>query len=318
MTELQAEDRQRLEGRALNVGMFGNLFMATAGIVAAYLSHSQAILVDGLFSLIGFTAALLGKRVSRNAQRKPDKFRPYGYAGDEAIFTTFRSLSLLGLVIFAIANALFSIVGHFNGEPQPELIFAPMVSYFVIVGLTCLLLWYYHARAWAKTGKQSDVLRLEKKAAAFDGFITGAAAVGLLGVHILKDGVLAPIAPIGDSVIVLLLCTTVIAQYFRDFIAGLGELAGVTAGPQHIAASRRAVRETLREDGGSMIDLSISKLGRLYTVMVYYDPLRPVSAAHIDELTLKLQSDVSALFETAEVFVVVSQQGRVLETPDAG
>ncbi len=318
MTELQAEDRQRLEGRALNVGMFGNLFMATAGIVAAYLSHSQAILVDGLFSLIGFTAALLGKRVSRNAQRKPDKFRPYGYAGDEAIFTTFRSLSLLGLVIFAIANALFSIVGHFNGEPQPELIFAPMVSYFVIVGLTCLLLWYYHERAWAKTGKQSDVLRLEKKAAAFDGFITGAAAVGLLGVHILKDGVLAPIAPIGDSVIVLLLCTTVIAQYFRDFITGLGELAGVTAGPQHIAASRRAVRETLREDGGSMIDLSISKLGRLYTVMVYYDPLRPVSAAHIDELTLKLQSDVSALFETAEVFVVVSQQGRVLETPDAG
>ncbi len=318
MTELQAEDRQRLEGRALNVGMFGNLFMATAGIVAAYLSHSQAILVDGLFSLIGFTAALLGKRVSRNAQRKPDKFRPYGYAGDEAIFTTFRSLSLLGLVIFAIANALFSIVGHFNGEPQPELIFAPMVSYFVIVGLTCLLLWYYHERAWAKTGKQSDVLRLEKKAAAFDGFITGAAAVGLLGVHILKDGVLAPIAPIGDSVIVLLLCTTVIAQYFWDFITGLGELAGVTAGPQHIAASRRAVRETLREDGGSMIDLSISKLGRLYTVMVYYDPLRPVSAAHIDELTLKLQSDVSALFETAEVFVVVSQQGRVLETPDAG
>ncbi|MGI9367930.1 MAG: cation transporter [Ruegeria sp.] len=318
MTELQAEERQRLEGRALNVGMFGNLFMAIAGIVAAYLSHSQAILVDGLFSLIGFSAALLGKRVSRNAQRKPDKFRPYGYAGDEAIFTTFRSLSLLGLVTFAIANALFSIVGHFNGEPQPELIFAPMVSYFVIVGLTCFLLWFFHARAWAKTGKQSDILRLEKKAAAFDGFITGAAAVGLLGVHILKDGVLAPIAPIGDSVIVLLLCTTVIAQYFRDFIAGLGELAGVTAGPQHIAASRRAVRETLRADGGTMIDLSISKLGRLYTVMVYYDPLRPVSAAHVDELTLKLQSDISAMFDTAEVFVVVSQQGRVLETPDAG
>ncbi len=307
------EGRHGLESRALNVGMAGNLFMAVAGILAAYYSHSQAILVDGLFSLIGFTAAVFGKRVARNAQRKPDKFRPYGYAGDEALFTTFRSLSLLGLVVFAVFNALLNIAGYLNGEAQPELKFAPMVGYFVVVGLTCLLLWVFHTRSWVKTGKQSDVLKLEKKAAAFDGIITFAAAVGLLGIHFLKDGFLAPIAPVGDSIIVLVLCATVIAQYFRDFMSGVQELAGVTAAPQHIAAARRAVRDTLRADGGTLIDLSVSKLGRGYSVMVFYDPQHPCLAAQIDQLTLQLRSDLSAIFDALDIVVIVSQQGRVLE-----
>ncbi|NOD37165.1 MULTISPECIES: cation transporter [unclassified Ruegeria] len=313
MNSSMVEGRHELEIRAMNVGMVGNLFMAAAGIVAAYYSHSQAILVDGLFSLIGFTSAVFGKRVARNAQKKPDKFRPYGYAGDEALFTTFRSLSLLGLVVFAISNAALSIAGYLNGEAQTELVFAPMVGYFVVVGLTCLLLWGFHTRSWLKTGKQSDVLRLEKKAAAFDGIITFAAAVGLLGIHFFKDGFLAPIVPVGDSIIVLVLCATVIVQYFRDFMSGVQELAGATAAPQHIAAARRAVRDTLRSDGGTLIDLSVSKLGRGYTIMVYYDPQLPCLAARIDQLTLQLQTELSAIFESLDVIVVVSQQGRVLE-----
>ncbi len=314
MTVISKEDTEKLESRALTAGMIGNLFMGVAGVIAAYLSHSQAILVDGLFSLIGFSAALLGKRVARNARRQPDKFRPYGYAGDEAIFTTFRALSLLGLVLFAIANALMNILGYVNGAPQAKLIFEPMAIYFVVVGLTCVLLWAFHRWSWKKTGNLSEVLRLESKAAAFDGIITGAAAVGLLGIHFLKDGFLAPIAPVGDSVIVLVLCTTVVAQYFRDFIRGLGELAGVTASPRHVAAARRAARHTLTQDGGLLCDLSVSKLGRLFTVFVYYDPNRPVLAEHIDALTLQLQKDIGAALPDPEVFVVISKHGRVLPT----
>ncbi|WP_170479790.1 cation transporter [Ruegeria arenilitoris] len=305
-------ETQLLESRALTIGMVGNLFMAMAGIVAAYLSNSQAVLMDGLFSFIGFTAAFLGKRVTRNAQRKADKYRPFGYASDEAIFKTFRSLSLLGLVIFAMTSAILNIVGYLNGEPQRQLIFAPMLVYFALVGMTCLILWSFHRRAWIKSGKQSDVLQLEQKAAAFDALITGSAAVGLLGIHAFRDWVLAPIAPIGDSIIVLLLCLSVTLQYYRDFIAGLGELAGVTASPQHIASARRAIRESLRTDGGLLVDLSISKLGRYFTVMVYYDPQRQISAAQIDDLTRQLQADIAKLFEHSEVFVVVSQHGRVL------
>ena len=82
---------QQIERRALVISMWANLFMGVTGVICAVLSHSNAILVDGLFSTIGFTAAVVGRRISARAEDGPDRFRPFGYAADEAIFTTFRS-----------------------------------------------------------------------------------------------------------------------------------------------------------------------------------------------------------------------------------
>ncbi len=308
MTELTGT--QKTEARSLNLSMAGNLFMGAAGVLAAYLSNSQAILVDGLFSLVGFTAALLGKHVARNANREADKFRPYGYAGDEAIFTTFRSLSLLGLVVFAIANAVMAIVEHARGMPMPALVFEPMAVYFVVVGLTCGLLWLVHRRAWVKTGRRSDVLRLEAGAAAFDGLLTMGAAAGLLLIHYFRDGFLAPVAPVGDSIIVMILCAGVVSHYFRDFLAGLAELAGVTATPENIAAARRAMRETLKSAQGELVDVSVTKLGRAFTVVVYFNPATAITAAEADLLTTRLMADVGTVLPAAEVYVMISEHGR--------
>ena len=301
---------KRLESRSLVVAMWGNLFMGAAGILAGILSNSNAIMMDGLFSLIGFAAALLGRRISRRVDAGPDRFRPLGYAADEAIFTTFRSLSLLGLVLFAVAAAVKNIYNYSIGATPDPLHFGPMIIYFAVIGLTCLLLWGGHRYSWQRTGKVSEILRLEAKAAVFDGLITAAAGVGLGAIYLLQDGPLAPIAPIGDSIIVLLLCLTVIGQYFRDFRSGLGELAGVTASPEHIAAARRALRPAVADDGGSMQDMSVMKLGRSFLVTVYYDPGRMVLAADIDRLNLRMIRDVREALKGADVLLIVTEYPR--------
>ncbi len=310
MTEQQTT--RRLERRAMILSMIGNLFMGAVGVYAAYLSNSQAILMDGLFSLVGFTAAFLGMRVAANANRQPNKLRPFGYAADEALFVTFRSLTLIGLVLFAMTNAGLAILNYINGHQPAALVFKPMMAYFGVIGLTCVLLWGFHRWSWHRAGRNSEVLLIESKAAAFDGLITAAAGIGLLGIELLRDGILAPVAPIGDSLIVLVLCATVLAPYFKDFIGGLGELAGITAQPQHLAAARRALRPTLQQDGGTLHDLSVSKLGREFTVMVYYDPGRTVSAQSVDALALRLQQDLAQTFPLAQVYVILSEQGRAL------
>ena len=57
-------DHVAAEQRALAISKWGNLFMGAAGVLAAVLSNSSAVLVDGLFSLIGFAAAIIGARIS--------------------------------------------------------------------------------------------------------------------------------------------------------------------------------------------------------------------------------------------------------------
>lgn len=311
-----SDDLERLESRAMLAGMVGNLAMGVAGVLAAYLSQSQAVLVDGMFSMIGFTAALLGRRVTRNARRGPDRVRPYGYAGDEAIFVTFRALSLLGLVLFALAGAGMNIARYLQGGAVPELIVAPLYVYFTFIGALCAALWAFHRYAWIRSGRTSEVLRLESKAAAFDGLITGAAAVGILGIQYFRDGFLAPVAPVGDSLIVLALCSVVLFQYWRDFLSGLGELAGVTAAPARVADARRAARPVLQRDAGYLVDLSVSKMGRQFTVVLYYDPLRPISAEDTDALTVELQSGIGGVLPGAEVIMVISRHGRAMSVPE--
>jgi predicted Co/Zn/Cd cation transporter (cation efflux family) len=298
------------EARALSLSMWGNLFMGCAGVLAAILSNSQAILMDGLFSIIGFTAALLGKRIAHTAEAGPDRLRPFGYAADEAIFTTFRSLSLLGLVLFAVTGSIMQIVAYANGEPTLALKFEPMVIYFVVIGITCALLWGFHSWAWRRGGRRSDILRLEATAAGFDGLITLAAGAGLVAIYLFRDGFLAPIAPVGDSIIVMILCLTVVSRYSQDFMAGLGELAGITANPRHLATARRALRLAVAEDGGTLTDLSVSKLGRSYQVAVYYDPGRAVTATEIDVFVRRFEIDLAQALKGSETYVVVSEHGR--------
>lgn len=310
MTDMAGQAARRLEKRSLVLSMWGNVFMGVAGLVAGTLANSNAIMLDGLFSLTGFAAAVLGRRVSRRIADGPDKVRPPGYAADEAIFSTFRALSLLGVVLFAASVAVKNIYNYSIGIAPAPLHFGPMMVYFGMVGGTCFLLWAVHRHAWRRTGRVSEILKLEGKAALFDGIITAVAGVGMTAIFLLQDGVLASIVPVGDSIILLLLCLAATVTYMQDFREGLGQSAGVTASPDSIAAARRAIRPALADDGAKLTDVSVQKTGRAYLVTVYYDPQRAVTAAEIDRLNLRLIADVRRVLPGADVFVLVTQYTR--------
>lgn len=299
-----------LEMRALAVAMAGSLFMGAAGVLAAVLSNSTAILMDGMFSMIAFTSAFIGRKISRNVDAAPDRFRPLGYAAEEAVYVTFRSLSLIGLILFACGSAVMNILNYMSGAPIPELVYTPMLVYFLVIGLTCFALWGVHRHTWKKTGKLSDILRLESKAAAIDGLLTVATAVGLGLIYWFGDGILAPIAPVGDSIVVFLLCFAAVGQIWRDLRGGLDELLGVTARPDVVAKARRALRQTMANLPGAVTDMSVVKVGRTYTVSVYYNPQEAITPAEVDRINLSLLADVRAVLPGADVLLCISQHPR--------
>jgi divalent metal cation (Fe/Co/Zn/Cd) transporter len=52
------------ERRSLATGMWANLLMGAAGITAAQLSNSDALMVDGLYSGVNFCSAIIAGRVA--------------------------------------------------------------------------------------------------------------------------------------------------------------------------------------------------------------------------------------------------------------
>lgn len=304
------DSNQQTESSALRVGMIGNLTMGFAGVLASVLSNSQALLVDGLFSLVGFFSAIVAIRVGRQAMAGPDDERPFGYAADEAAFTTFRSLSLLGLVAFAFVNAVTKIASYIGGTTPTPVKLEVVGVYTVVICLICAVLWFNHNRSWKKTGKSSDILKLEARAAAFDGAITACAGIGFAIVFLLQGGPLAFIAPIGDSIIVIGLCLVASGTYWSDFTSSLGELVGVSANKDIVQKVRSIAEKTLSDRDIKLVDVAVLKAGRTFSAAVFVNPKPPLGGAEIDTLSDALQSALSAEFARAEVLVVVSEEGR--------
>ena len=305
--EFAPESAEADEHRALWVSIVGNFWMGSAGIAVAMWSNSQAILVDGLLALIGFAAAIAALWVSRNIARQPDRIRPFGYGADESIFTTFRALTMLGLVLFAVTAALGEIVAYINGTTPTPLNHGPVAVYLGLMLATCTTLWAFHYLAWRKSGKTSDILKLEANATLFDGVITVATGAGLLLIRYFGDGPLAPIVPIGDALIVLILCSLAFFVYVADFRQGLAELAGVAASPSHQATVRQAILPPLTKWGGILLDLAVVKAGRNFSVVAFVDPGRPVSGGDVDALDEEMTLSLRQALGHVDAMVVISE-----------
>ncbi len=89
---------------------------------------------------------------------------------------------------------------------------------------------------------------------------------------------MALVAPVGNALIVLVLCSMAWGRYLSDFRNGLAELAGATAPVASYRAVRRLVRAPLAAWGGTLLDLAVLKTGRSHSVALFVDPERSVSA----------------------------------------
>ncbi len=80
------------ETKALRLSVVMNLIMAALGLGFGWISGSQAILLDGFFSLIGFAMALVTIRVARLVSQPADQHFHFGYAQFEPFLNTVKGL----------------------------------------------------------------------------------------------------------------------------------------------------------------------------------------------------------------------------------
>jgi hypothetical protein len=70
----------QIEAFALKLSMVGYLFMAAIGVTFALLTRSEAIMFDGVYSLVSFVMAVLAERVARVVEKPPSETFHFGYA----------------------------------------------------------------------------------------------------------------------------------------------------------------------------------------------------------------------------------------------
>ncbi|QDG79691.1 cation transporter [Labrenzia sp. PHM005] len=281
--------------------------MGVAGVLAAWFSRSDAMLVDGLYSAVNFFSAVVAAKVSLRVGLPPNKQRPWGYGFEETIYVTFRSLILIGILLFAFFVSGTKVLTFATGGEVPELVFGPIAIYAVAMVLLCGGLAYSFNHAYVKSGRSSALLKTESRAAIVDGAISAGSGIALLSLPFLAGTPLEPIVPVGDAIVVVVLVSIIIWQPFSMFRSAIGELAGDSA-PNKTVHQVMQVAETQADTSGySVLRVVAQRAGRAHIVVVYLNTNHAVFPRQIDEYRNKLSRILEDKIGPVQLEIVLTE-----------
>ena len=299
---------ESIERQSLQVGKWGNLLMAVAGVVASFLSRSDALLVDGLYSGVNFVSAIIAVKITASVAQPPDRRYPFGYDAHEALYVTFRSLVLLGIMAFAVFGAVGKLAAYASGKEIPELQFGPILVYAAAMVAICLALAAWHRFNWRRSGKQSEILSTESRAAVVDAVISGGVGGGFLVSMLLEGTALEFIVPVSDSIIVLVMCVVIAGQPVTMFLGALRQVAGASAEPATVGKFRERLQEILRDQPFELLDVAVTKMGRSYFVVSYVKPDTVIDGEAADNLWQQLNIGIQELLGQAKTELIIAAQ----------
>lgn len=299
---------ENIECRSLSTGKWANLVMGVAGVSAAYASHSDAILVDGLYSGVNFVSALIAARISASVIRPADRAYPFGYDAYEALYVKYRSMILIGIMTFAVFGSVSKIITYATGGDVPRLVFGPIVGYMAAMVLICFGLAAWHHHNWKRTGSRSEILQTESRAAVVDGVISAGAGCGLLAAALLRGTALAFLVPVADAIVVLVMCAAILPQPLRMFLRSLREVAGGAASREVTSDVTARTREMLTGRKIELVEVAVMKMGRNYFVVVYINPSSAVAAHDIDALRHQLLATYAEILGEAKAEIIVTAE----------
>ncbi len=186
----------RDENRYLKISATGNLVMAMLGIGFAVITGSQAILLDGLFDLTYFVAALFTLKVAQLVHREDDDRFPFGYVYFEPLVNGVKGLLVLGVSIMALAQATEAL---FMGGRQIAAGLAILYAILATIGCTVLALLVHRGAQQSA----SPLLLADSKNWIVNGAISACVLLAFSSILLLQDSAYAYLVPYVDPIVVV-------------------------------------------------------------------------------------------------------------------
>lgn len=282
------------EARALQLGTLGNALGAASALVFYLRSGSDALLLDGLYTAVMAGASVIAGRVSRAALQPRSRAYPFGASGQEPLYVLFRTLVLLGIIAFAMVSAASKVLTHLQGGSVPPVRLDGLGWYFSAMVVLNLWLWRVFVRNWSSCGGNSDMLRGMAISARFDALISAGTGIALLGSPLLLGTPLAPVVPIADALLVLILSAALLGEPIAILKGAVAEAAGssrsIAQDTQNTCAW--AIAPALNQHGCELLELAMIRLGRTVTAVAYVEPANAMTAGQIDDLRLAVEQQL--------------------------
>jgi predicted Co/Zn/Cd cation transporter (cation efflux family) len=143
--------------------------------------------------------------------------------------------------------------------------------------------------------------------ARFDALISAGTGIALVGSPLLLATPLAPLVPIADSLLVLVLSLALVGEPIAILQGAVTEAAGSSRSIPPALHSRcsAAVAATLAERDCTLLELAMIRLGRTVTAVAYVEPATAVTASQTDGLRLDVETELVQTLQTPVLCEVI-------------
>jgi len=305
-----AENSKIIERKALILSAAGALTMAFLGFGFAVLTHSEAIMLDGLFSLLGFVMALAAIRISSLVYEPGSSRFQFGYAGFEPLFNVVKGLVIVFISLLAFYS---SVIAMRSGGREIDVGWA--LVYAVIVASSCFLVFAVLTRVAHKTG--SSLVAVDAKNWLLDGLITLAVLLGLLLAYLVEGTDWDWVIPYADPVIVLVLVILAMPIPYLIIRDGVRELLLAAPDSKFQQQLNQVLAPELQANDFQKYGMRVTKTGRMLYIYIFVllqkgqiDP----SVLEQDALRNTLTDRVSSVQVDVEVDLFFTREAQRLET----
>lgn len=278
-----------------------NLAMVVLAFGFAGWTRSNAILLDGFFSLIGVAEVIAMRVVARMQWAPPTASRPFGFGALVPLLNMGRGLLALAVSVYAGVQAIVLII---HGGDHPDA--GAGLLYGLLAAAGCFVGGWVVGRGARETG--SPLLTVDARTWWFDGFYSVVVALAFLVAMFLLAFDFDTTARYVDSVLVLVLLALAAPWLIGIVRTSLRELLLLAPGEEVRDRAAKAVGEELAVLDPVEIVYRVLHSGGVLSVMCHirFDPDRTLVIADLDAARARALEALNREFPEVELDVVVT------------
>ncbi len=250
------------ERRAILLSVWGNLIAALLGLFFAFVTNSEAILIDGIYSLINLVVALVGLKISEMVQRPDDELYPFGYVVYEPILNLTKGLLILLVTIFALFTASTELLS--GGRPVNAL---GACIYAMLATLLCGAVTFYLRRQSGLI--KSPIVAVDVKNWWIDTLISAGVAIAFFIAIVIEKTPYASLTPYVDPVVVIVLVLAMLPVPWHIIRENWAQIVSRAVDPECLAEVEKQLDKVRTEIPWRDQYLRVLRMGRLLYVHMY-------------------------------------------------
>lgn len=287
--------------------------MAALGIGFAVTTSSDAVLLDGIFSLVGSVVGFIALRVAAIVMMPGDDVFHFGYAVFEPMLNLSKGLLMLFVALFALVSACAVIV-----DGGREVSAGWVLVYALIASIGCFTIAFLQWRLSKATN--SPLLHVDTKNWLLDGVISLAVAVAFLLAMMISNTRFEYLIPYADPSVVFVLVLLSLPIPLKIVRENWNQIVGKAPELPIQQKARLAIEEGLADAAPVKTKIRMQQLGRLNYVQLYVlcDDERKLSLKDLDKCRRAIAVELNEVFDHLALDVIFTNDGKWVSTSIGG